>query len=243
MKNINATSRRKTATVRTRRAIVHLLKQEGPLDAQTLAERLHISAMAVRQHLYALQDERLVIYAEEPRPMGRPVKLWQLTPAADRFFPEGYAELTLSLVKSVTEAFGRAGLEQLLAIRTRQQIATYRQQMAGHDTLSQRLAALAAVRTAEGYMANVQPQADGSFLLCENHCPICVAAAACTRLCGQELAVFQAVLGADVNIERTEHIVAGDRRCAYRVASQGHTPGDNTDRTSHAPEGRGLSQA
>jgi predicted ArsR family transcriptional regulator len=230
MNNINATDRRKTATVRTRRAIVQLLKQEGPLDAQTLAERLHISAMAVRQHLYALQDERLVIYAEEPRPMGRPVKLWQLTPAADRFFPEGYAELTLSLVQSVTEAFGKAGLEQLLAIRTRQQIATYRQHIAEYHTLPQRLAALAAMRTAEGYMAEVQPQADGSFLLCENHCPICVAAAACTRLCGQELAVFQAVLGADVDIERTEHIVAGARRCAYRAASRGCLPGENADR-------------
>ena len=177
--------------------------------------------MAVRQHLYALQAERLVTYDETPRPMGRPVKLWQLTAAADRFFPEGYAELTLSLLKSVTEAFGKSGLEQLLALRTRQQITAYRQRLAGHDTLPQRLAELAAIRTEEGYMAAVQPQADGSFLLLENHCPICAAAAACTQLCGQELVVFQAVLGANIAIERTEHIVAGARRCAYRIARDG----------------------
>ena len=54
-------------TVRTRRAIVHLLKQDGPLNTQELAARLHVSVMAVRQHLYALQGEQLVTYHELPR--------------------------------------------------------------------------------------------------------------------------------------------------------------------------------
>ena len=60
---------RKTQTqetaVRTRRAIVQRLKQEGRLDAETLASHLGITAMAVRQHLYALQDEQLITYQEE----------------------------------------------------------------------------------------------------------------------------------------------------------------------------------
>ena len=210
---------KKPTTIRTRRAIVHLLKQEGALDAQTLATRLHLSAMAVRQHLYALQDEHLVTYHEVPRPVGRPAKLWQLTPAADRLFPEAYAELTVSLLTSVTEAFGAAGLERLLDVRTRQQIAAYGQQMADQDTLRQRVETLAAMRTDEGYMAEVQAQADGSFLLIEKHCPICVAALACTGLCGKELEVFRAVLGQDVIVERTEHMVVGARRCAYRVSA------------------------
>ena len=217
---------KKPTTIRTRRAIVHLLKQEGALDAQTLADRLQLSAMAVRQHLYALQEEHLVTYHEVPRPIGRPAKLWQLTPAADRLFPEAYAELTVSLLTSVTEAFGAAGLERLLDVRTRQQIAAYGQHMAGHDTLQQRVETLAAMRTDEGYMAEVQAQADGSFLLIEKHCPICVAAVACTGLCGKELEVFQAVLGQDVMIERTEHMVVGARRCAYRVSAGAVQPGE-----------------
>ena len=218
------TPQKSATAVRTRRALVHLLKQEGPLDAQELAARLHVSAMAVRQHLYALQAEQLVTYHETPRPRGRPAKRWQLTPAADRLFPEAYAELTLSLLTSITEAFGKAGLERLLALRSQQQVAAYSAQMRGHDTLPQRLAALAAIRTDEGYMAEVQPQADGSFILLEKHCPICVAAVACTGLCGKELEVFQAVLGADVTIERTEHIVAGAPRCAYRVSAAARHP-------------------
>ena len=227
----------KPESPRTRRALIHLLKQGGAMDSQTLARQLGVSAMAVRQHLYALQAQKLVNYQEEPRAMGRPAKLWQLTAAADRLFPDGYAELTLGLLESVLEAFGQAGLDQLLAVRTRHQIADYQAQLFGSDVssdvspsispsgspdaqpqpLSQTLAKLAQQRTAEGYMAEVEALADGTFLLIENHCPICAAAAACTGLCDRELEVFQAVLGDRTHISRTEHIIAGARRCVYRI--------------------------
>ncbi|NEQ22030.1 MAG: transcriptional regulator [Microcoleus sp. SIO2G3] len=215
---MNAKSQNKSATVRTRRAIINLLKQSGSMDSQELSERLGVSAMAVRQHLYALQDEQLVTYQEEPRAMGRPAKLWQLTPAADRLFPDGYAELTLSLINSVREAFGEAGLERLLDVKTNHQIAAYQALLSNQEELQQRLEALATLRTDEGYMAEIQPQDDGSFLLIENHCPICAAATACTGLCARELEVFQCVLGQDVTVERIEHIVAGARRCVYQVS-------------------------
>ncbi len=78
---------KESSGVRTRRALVQQLKQEGGLDAEALAFYFNITAMVVRQHLYALQKEGLITCHEEPCPMGRPAKLWQLTPAADCFFP------------------------------------------------------------------------------------------------------------------------------------------------------------
>ncbi|MBW4442378.1 MAG: transcriptional regulator [Plectolyngbya sp. WJT66-NPBG17] len=207
-----------STSVRTRRAIVQQLKQEGALDAETLASHFNITAMAVRQHLYALQKEGLVAYQEESRPMGRPAKLWHLTPAADRFFPDRYAELTLGLINSMKAAFGEAGLDRLLEVRTREQIQAYQAIVPHSQPLQQRLEALAQQRTEEGYMAEVLIQPDGNFLFAEKHCPICAVATACTGLCRMELEIFQAALGEDVSIERTEHILAGDRRCVYRVA-------------------------
>ena len=53
--------------------------------------------MAVRQHLYALQNEKLVTAEERPVPLGRPAKHWTLTPEADRLFPDAYAELSVAL--------------------------------------------------------------------------------------------------------------------------------------------------
>jgi predicted ArsR family transcriptional regulator len=58
----------------------------------------------------------------------------------------------------------------------------------------------------------------GGFLLVENHCPVCAAARTCQGLCASELEVFRRVLGPDVTVERSDHILAGARRCAYRVS-------------------------
>ena len=205
----------------TRRALLDLLKRRGPRKAADLSRDLGVSAMAVRQHLYAMQEEGLIAFAEEARPRGRPVKLWHLTEAADRYFPDAHAELTVGLLDSMRSAFGEAGLNRLLSVRGREQADLYAKRMADRDGLRARLDALAAIRTEEGYMAEVQETADGGFLLVENHCPICRAAAACTGLCAAELLVFRAVLGPDVTIKRSDHILAGARRCAYRVMSTG----------------------
>jgi predicted ArsR family transcriptional regulator len=65
-------------------------------------------------------------------------------------------------------------------------------------------------------MAEAKAEGDG-YVLVESHCPICVAATACRGFCRAELDTFRAVLGPGASVERTEHIVQGDRRCAYRV--------------------------
>lgn len=65
------------------------------------------------------------------------------------------------------------------------------------------------------FMAEYEECEDGSFVLIENHCPICAAASTCQSFCRAELTVFREVLQAKV--ERTEHILHQARRCAYRV--------------------------
>jgi predicted ArsR family transcriptional regulator len=196
------------------------LKQDGAQDAGTLAEALGVSAMAVRQHLYALEGEGLVTFEEEARPVGRPAQRWRLTPAAVRVFPDGHAELTLNLLAALRETYGEDGVDKLLAARTAEQIAAYRRRVKASDPLKARLEALAKIRTEEGYMAAVKHDGgkgrDG-FLLVENHCPVCAAARTCQGLCASELEVFRSVLGPDVTVERSDHILAGARRCAYRV--------------------------
>jgi predicted ArsR family transcriptional regulator len=206
----------------TRRLILDFVKRDGPQQAGALARRLGVSAMAVRQHLYALQAEGLVAHDTGPRAdtdptVGRPAKLWHLTSAAEALFPDGHAGLALDLIGAVRAAFGARGMDRLLATRSQAQVAAYAAATARAGTLRGRLAALAKARTAEGYMAEVVVQADASYLLVENHCPVCAAARACTGLCAAELAVFRAVLGPEVSVERTDHILAGARRCAYRV--------------------------
>src|SRR5262245_3584259 len=201
----------------TRRAIAKLLKTEGALDSATLAKRLRLTPMAVRQHLYALQRQKLVDAEERRGPVGRPAKYWRLTRAADALFPDAYAELNVALIDAVGDAFGAEGLRRVLASRGVRQRADYGQQISMSAPLKARLRQLASLRTAEGYMAEVKADGHDAFLFIENHCPICAAATACQGLCATELELFRSVLGPDVAVERLEHIVSGDRRCTYRV--------------------------
>ena len=109
------------AEKRSRRLLIDSLKQDGPQDAASLARRLGVSAMAVRQHLYDLQAEGLVTHEAEARPLGRPAKLWALTPAADRFFPDGHADFSVGLINAMKQTFGQDGLDKLLQVRAREQ--------------------------------------------------------------------------------------------------------------------------
>ena len=210
---------------KTRRAIAKLLKTDGPIDSAQLAQRLGLTAMAVRQHLYALQREGLVASEERPVPIGRPAKFWRLTREADHLFPEAYAELSVALIDSVKDAFGEEGLERVLTSRCARQRMDYGKRIRPKDPLERKLNELAKVRTEEGYMAEIRRGDDGGFLLVENHCPICAAATACQGFCSTELELFRSVLGPGVTVERAEHIIKGDNRCVYKVQSTKSTKG------------------
>ncbi|MGZ6020359.1 MAG: helix-turn-helix transcriptional regulator, partial [Phenylobacterium sp.] len=129
------------------------------------------------------------------------------------------------MLAAVRVEFGDEGVERLIARRERDAENAYLQALSPAVTLESRLARLTALRVAEGYMAKWSREADGSYLLVENHCPICAAAAACQGFCRAELTLFRSVLGPDVEIERTDHILAGARRCAYRVTARAEPPG------------------
>jgi predicted ArsR family transcriptional regulator len=205
-------------TSQAKRAVLDQLKRNGPSEAASIADALGVTAMAVRQHLYALEDEGLVSFSAAPKDgaRGRPSKLWQIERRADPLFPDAHADLALELIANIKDVFGESGLDKLIAKRTKHQIAEYRAALATAPTLREKLKRLTRLRTAAGYMAALEIDGD-SFLLVENHCPICKTASACSGLCRQELEVFRAALGPEAAIERTDHILAGARRCAYRV--------------------------
>jgi len=207
------------ADSRTGERILYLLKTKGPAGASVLARTLKITAMAVRQHLYRFRTEGLIDFSDERRPVGRPARLWRLTERAAGRFPDSHAELTLEMIAAIRATFGEPGLDRLLRERTRVQKKQYsaRIRSAG-AALGDRVRALAEIRREQGYMAECAARPDGSFILAENHCPICVAAKSCQGLCREELDLFRAALGPRARVERTDHILAGARRCAYVIA-------------------------
>ena len=203
-----------------KRRIVDRLKRVDDATAAELAPPLELTEAAVRQHLEALHASGLV--GPRPRPIagrGRPSTAWALTPIASELFPDRHGDLTVEILASVRAALGEAGVEKVIAERTRRQRDAYRAAMPkGRPSLRRRAEALAAIRAAEGYVAEVVDGPDG-LLLVEHHCPICEAASSCLNLCQAELDLFRDVLGPDVVVTRTKHLLSGDQRCAYRLRS------------------------
>src|ERR1700730_15381559 len=99
------------------------------MDAAQLAERLALTGMAVRQHLYELQREKLVTSEERPSPVGRPAKYWELTRQADRLFPDAYAELNVALLQALGDAYGKNVVDRVLESRCTRQRAEYAKQI------------------------------------------------------------------------------------------------------------------
>jgi predicted ArsR family transcriptional regulator len=202
-----------------RKAILSLLKREGPVSADAMAEKLGVTAMAVRQHLYGLMEEGLAAYDEQVKGRGRPVKLWRATEKANARFADAHSALASDLILQMRKTFGDKGLDKLLKLRTTEQEKIYAAEIDPKRTLKARVETLAKIREREGYMAEMKRDAEtGAWLLVENHCPVCAAARVCTGLCREEIALFERVLGKDVRVERITHILAGAGRCTYRIS-------------------------
>lgn len=198
--------------------LLFLLKTRGPQTAAELGAALQITAEAVRQQLLRLSEEGLVDAKSEVRGVGRPAQVYHLAPAAQKRFPDAHAELTAQLIGEIRDVLGEDAMEKLIRAREAATRKRYGALLGSEQSLAKRIARLAEIRNKEGYMATWEREEQGdSYLLVENHCPICAAASACTGFCRSEQAIFEHVLGRDVRVERIEHLLAGARRCAYRI--------------------------
>lgn len=197
--------------------VLHALKSAGPATAEAIARRLKVTTVAARQQLGRLAEKERVVYEDRREGVGRPKRIWSLTDAGNALFPDSHAAMALDLIDGIRAALGEDALEQVIASREKAMRKLYAARLQPARSLAERARLLAAQRSEEGYMAEAKPQRNGEILLVENHCPICVAAKACQGFCRSELALFRDALGKDVRVEREEHILAGARRCAYRL--------------------------
>ncbi|MEK8033221.1 MarR family transcriptional regulator [Ideonella sp. DXS29W] len=192
------------------------LKSRGPQTAATLAAACAITPMGAHKQLQALATQGLVDFHDEPQGVGRPRRIWRLTHAGHGRFPDRHGDLTVQLLRHAAEHFGPQALDTLIAAREAESEQVYRRQLEGLDNVGERVQGLARVRSEEGYMAHATADEQG-WLLVEDHCPICAAATQCQGFCRSELALFQRCLGPSATVERVEHVLAGGRRCAYRI--------------------------
>ncbi|SHE72583.1 helix-turn-helix transcriptional regulator [Pedobacter caeni] len=194
-----------------------LLKTRGALTAASIAHELGITNEGARLQLLKFTEEGVVSSFNESQGVGRPKQFFQLTELGNSKFPDTHAELTVKLINIMRDTLGDKALQTVIDVSEQSGKERYLKELDQLFDLEGRIAKLTEIRSREGYMAEYSKD-DKGYLLIENHCPICAAAKTCQGFCSAELNIFKHVLGNEVQIDRVDHIVSGDRRCAYRIA-------------------------
>lgn len=198
----------------TRRELLELLKRQGEADAETLAVRLGITLSGTRQHLTALSADGLVTHRRERTGPGRPKHRFALTAAGDALFPRNYVDLTNELLSYVEDEDPEL-LERIFDRRARRRLERARIRSGGLS-FPEKVKLVAAILDEDGYLADFEERADGTFVVTEHNCAVLAVAQKYRHACSTELAFLQALLP-EAEVTRIAHRLNGGHVCAYEV--------------------------
>jgi len=200
------------------RRIVDHLKKTGASTTAEIADALGVTTQAVRPQLAEFEDAGLVVSELISTGVrGRPPVGWALSALAIGLFPDRHGDLTVELISAMRAAVGESGLDAVIKERDEAMFRELAGLLPASAGVEERVRTLADHRSDQGYMAEVVAEGD-DLLLIEHHCPICAAATECQGLCRGELQLFKRIIGADAEVQRTDHLLSGDQRCVYRIS-------------------------
>jgi predicted ArsR family transcriptional regulator len=188
-----------------------LLERKEGLTIDQMAAVLGITRNAVREHVGALERDRLV----EAGPFagstgGRPGRLYKLSARGLALFPKHYDMMARLLLETLTARLGpEAAREELRALGARLAAQLKPQLSAGAD----RAGAIASLMQGLGYEASA-PDADTIEAL---NCVYHELARADRTVCELDLALIETLSGAQV--EHRACMARGDNACVFCLKS------------------------
>jgi predicted ArsR family transcriptional regulator len=199
----------------SRSAIIDLLKINGAMSVEQLADELKVSKVCIRRHLNLLESDGLISYEEERHRRGRPRFLYRLTEKARCLFPQIYDEFAKEVLLQLRCQYGDEGLQRVLSARADALITQIKGELQdlGFDD---RVKGLARMINKKGYLADVRRLKDGAYRLRQRNCPTESVAVAYPHVCDEEVRVYSESLGCAV--VRECRIADGARVCEFRIA-------------------------
>ncbi|HYF44831.1 MAG TPA: helix-turn-helix domain-containing protein [Acidimicrobiales bacterium] len=201
-----------------RRNVLYAVRRRGEATAEQVAETLGMTVSGARQHLSALVDVGLAEAAEAPEPTGRRGRrtlVYSVTRDGDALFPKAYGELTNELLGFLDDEAPET-VDRLFVRRRDARTTNALARLEPLDGLRAKVDELTRILDEDGYLASWTEEPDGSFLIVEHNCAIWAVASKYGQACSSEIEFIRTVL-TPATVERTSHMVQGDRRCAYRV--------------------------
>ena len=225
----------------TRQRVVRSILENGPSTAAALADRLRLTATAVRRHLDHLVADGAVEVREQrvygARGRGRPAKAFALTHAGREAFAQAYDELAVSALQFLADSAG----EEAVATFAHRQVAQLEERyrpIVDAVPAPDRPRVLATALSQDGYAATVRGAPSGAQL-CQHHCPVAHVAEQFPQLCEAETEMFARLLGS--HVQRLATIAHGDGVCTTHLPGQHASdtvPGRHPSATTPSPTGR-----
>ncbi|HUS39891.1 MAG: MarR family transcriptional regulator [Pirellulales bacterium] len=194
-------------------ALMNHLRRNELLTVSQLAQRMEVTATAVRQRLTRLMAQGLVERQSSPSGRGRPSHRYTLTDKGRRHSGGNFADLAMALwqeVRSVQQPEIRRGLLQRLA---KTMAAMYRPHIAG-DSVAERMKSIKQLFAERNVPFSVDDSGTLPVLTAEA-CPYPQLAEKDRSVCAVERLVFSELLNDDVRL--TECRLDGATCCTFET--------------------------
>lgn len=162
----------------TRRRLIELLRRE-PLTISALAERLELTASAVRMHVTALEREGLVRRAGTSRGLNRPAAIYELAPGVDALMCAAYVPFVATLLQTLGEELPATRVAELMGLAGRRLAARHGRTT---GTLPQRARAASEFLNELGALTGVEA-AGGRVTIRGYDCPLAAAVEGRPEVC------------------------------------------------------------
>lgn len=188
-----------------------LLETKQGLTIDQMAAQLGITRTAVREHVAALERDRLITAgALASSTGGRPGRLYALTPRGLALFPKQYDLMARMLLGALTQHLGTEGTEAALGDLGKTLGSQLKPQIAAGN-LAERTRAIAALMGELGYQASA-PAADEPTIEALN-CVYHELARDNQSVCQLDLALIGTL--ADAHVEHRACMARGDNACVF----------------------------
>lgn len=197
-------------------AILSALKRSTGLSVSELAEQLGMSYMGVKQHCVELKSRGYLDTWRRPKPVGRPEMVYRLTRKADPLFPQAGNDVSLEVLRTVSQIYGPNAPDRLLFGYFSRKTELYSKRVRG-KTVAERAVSLAKLRNAEGYISECVYDARQGLRVMEYHSLLTELIEEFPNMAKMEAQMFEKLLGASV--ERTEERASGLKRTVFKVST------------------------
>jgi predicted ArsR family transcriptional regulator len=205
--------------VRQKELLKLLLKNKAGMTADELSEGLSITRNAARQHLAALENDRLVVKGPTRPTGGRPEQLYVLTDQGRELFPRHYSWFAEMLIGSIKAASGDEGLRERLREMGTQVATQLSQQNADLTSRDEKIRKLVEIMGQLGYDARSTISDEALHTIEADNCVFHHLAVTNPEVCQFDLALLSVFT--DSTVDHQECMAKNGNVCRFKLRAKG----------------------